>query len=61
MSRWEINAMFAHKEYGSYVDLDECYYICPFCGEPVYKDDWNEEELNKYLCPICEDEDEDEG
>lgn len=58
MNRWEINAMFAHKEYGSYVDLDECYYICPFCGEPVYKEDWDEKVLDKYLCPICEDEDE---
>jgi len=33
---------------------------CPFCGEPIYFDDWDEDEL-WFRCPICLNEgDEDE-
>ena len=45
-------------EYGSYVNFEERFYTCPFCGEPVYEDDWSEVDLGNFLCPICEDEDE---
>lgn len=57
MTRWESNAIFCSKECGSPVDFEERFYICPFCGEPVYEEDWPEDVLNAYICPICEDAD----
>ena len=56
---WEINARIAEKVYGSYVDWDEEFYNCPECGEPIYKCDWKDEELDICLCPICNFNDED--
>lgn len=58
MTNWERNAARCENEYGAYVNLKEGYYICPFCGEPVYEEDWSEVDLGIFLCPICEDEDE---
>ena len=58
MTDWERNAIFCQDEYGSYVNFEERYYICPFCGESVYEEDWSEVDLGIFLCPICEDEDE---
>ena len=52
---WEARAKEVEEVYGGFVDWDEAFYICPECGEPVYKCDWNEDELTKFLCPICED------
>ena len=61
---WEKNAKEVEEVYGGFVDWEEKFYICPECGEPVYKCDWDEGELAKFLCPICEDgnfnEDEDD-
>lgn len=54
---WAARAEEAYNTYGSYVDWDEEFYECPFCGEPVYACDWNHGELEKFLCPICEDMD----
>ena len=59
MSRWESNAIFAQKEYGAYVDFEERFYSCPFCDEPIYEDDWEEDEYCEFLCPICKDYDKD--
>ena len=42
-----------------FVDWEERFYHCPECGEPVYEDDWYEEELEKFICPICEFNEED--
>ena len=39
MTNWERNAIFCQDEYDTYVNLKERYYICPFCGEPVYEED----------------------
>lgn len=61
---WEARAKEVEEIYSGYVDWKEAFYICPECGEPVYKCDWDEDELMKFLCPICEDgcfnEDEDD-
>lgn len=57
---WELNATAAKEVYGCYVDYEERFYICPYCGEPVYEEDWAEESLEEFMCPICEDEDEEE-
>ena len=56
-STWDINAEIVSTEFGSFVDWDERFYECPCCGEPVYECDWSLEELDKFICPICEDED----
>ena len=58
MTDWERNAIFCQDEYNTYVNLKERYYICPFCGESVYEEDWSDVDLGNFLCPICEDEDE---
>lgn len=57
MTRWESNAIFCQKEYGSYVDFEERFYTCPFCDEPIYEEDWTDSELDDFLCPICKDYD----
>ena len=43
------------KKCGAPLSLNEA--CCPYCGEPVYEDDWSEESLEEFMCPICEDED----
>ena len=55
MTTWEKNASNVALVYGSYVDWEERFYICPCCGEPVYECDWSKEELENFICPICED------
>jgi len=54
---WEKNAKDVEMLYGCYVDWEERFYNCPWCGEPVYECDWTDEELKQCYCPICEDED----
>lgn len=51
---WTYNALLIRNDYGGFVDFKEKYYICPECGELVYKDDWEEIAFMKNLCPICE-------
>lgn len=51
---WLENAEIVEKVFGSYVDWVEEIYICPECDEPVSADDWDEDELSRHLCPICE-------
>ena len=60
MKIWEINAEYVEAIYGSSVDLDERFYICPECNEPVYECDWTEEDLKQNLCPICGFDDQEE-
>lgn len=55
LTQWEKNAKDVEILYGSFVDWEERFYNCPWCGEPVYECDWTAEELDKTLCPICED------
>lgn len=55
MNQWERNALHAEKTFGVFVDWANRFYNCPYCGEPVYEEDWDTYELKEYLCPICED------
>ena len=49
---WERVARHCEEEYGTHIDWDEEFFICPECGEPIYKDDWDADELR--VCPVCE-------
>lgn len=50
---WKDTALYCQQNFGSFVDLEEKFYICPECGEPIYFEDWK---INYpiYLCPVCE-------
>lgn len=61
MKWWTKNAKKVEEDYGGFVDWDEKFYNCPYCGEPVYEDDWTEEELKNFICPICEDLDDEDN
>ncbi len=50
---WYINACIVEETFGGFVNREEEFYICPECGEPVYKCDWTEHELAEAICPIC--------
>lgn len=56
-SLWEINAKIVENEYDGFVDWEEEFYECPYCGEPVYKEDWEIGDFDNFICPICEDVD----
>lgn len=51
---WYDNAIAARNLYGVYVDWEDCFYLCPECGEPIYGEDWSEDDLEEFLCPVCE-------
>ena len=39
--------------YGGYVNWEEEFFICPECGEPIYKCDYPHFVLGM-VCPVCE-------
>ena len=47
---WKQAAKMCEDVYGMYVDWEEGFFECPMCGEPIYECDWN----NFDLCPVCE-------
>lgn len=51
---WEKNAIYVENTFGCFVDWEERFYDCPECGEPIYECDWDNEKLQKYICPVCE-------
>lgn len=50
---WEKIARLIDENYGTLVDLEERFFICPECGEPIYEEDWADEDFAQ-ICPICE-------
>ena len=52
IKNWYQAAMFCLREFGSYVDLEEGFFHCPECDEPIYDEDWEKHNWNK--CPVCE-------
>lgn len=47
---WESAAHLCEAIYGSYVNWDEEYFLCPECGEIIYSDDFDD----FTVCPVCE-------
>ena len=52
MSAWEKIALAVERTYGVHVDWEERFFNCPECGEPIYEDDWIDDDL--ILCPVCD-------
>lgn len=52
MKRWKDAAKYCRREYGVQVDEGEGFFICAECGEPIYREDWEDHE-NWDECPIC--------
>jgi hypothetical protein len=52
MSFWERVARHCEEEYGTHIDWEDRFFICPECGEPIYECDWEDEDLR--FCPVCD-------
>ena len=50
---WEDTALYCKHTFGSFVDLENKFFICPECNEPIFLEDWRFE-YPQYICPICE-------
>jgi len=55
MSTWEKVATYCWETFGSHVNWEEEFFICPDCQEPIYNKDWNNfcDNLAE-RCPICD-------
>ena len=51
---WKEIALELEEIYGAYVEYEEGFFICPECGEPVYKEDWDDGDFEDCKCPICQ-------
>ena len=56
---WDYVARYIEKNYDTLVDWEEEFFICPECGEPIYKCDYPYIDLGM-ICPVCEVEIEEE-
>ena len=54
---WDYVASKVEEDYGGYVDWDEHFYICPECGEPILRADYDHMKSGT-ICPVCEFEEE---
>ena len=60
MIEWFEASKIVTEEYGTQVDYEEEFFICPECGEPIYKEDTMEFETGTedgntfFICPVCE-------
>ena len=50
---WQYVATFVEEDYSGYVDWDEEFFLCPECGEPIYKCDYSYISMGM-ICPVCE-------
>ena len=50
---WKDAAHYCCETFGSYVNWEEGFFLCPECGEPVYECDW-EDYVYWGGCPICD-------
>lgn len=49
---WEKAAKLCEELFGTFIDWDERFFICPECDEPLYFEDW--ENHDWHSCPVCE-------
>lgn len=49
--KWNEVAKVVENDFGTQVDWEERFFVCPECGEPLYTEDWPE--YNWDTCPIC--------
>ena len=49
---WKEAAHLCETVYGTYVNWEERFFICPECDEPIYEEDW--EDIDLSFCPVCE-------
>lgn len=59
MKLFERIGKYVNKVYGmTFIeDGEDSYFVCPECGEPIYKADWDDEDFildNMVGCPICD-------
>ena len=54
MNSWYNAAKYCENTFGSHLDEDEGFFVCPECGEPIYFMDWAGEHVSWDICPICE-------
>lgn len=58
MKAWYIMAQKCDEDYGTQVDYEEGFFVCPECGEPIYECEWDEHEMRNEVgmcvCPVCE-------
>jgi hypothetical protein len=52
---WDELAEYVEETYGAEVNWDEEFFICPECGEPIYKEDYDldSDEIALGMCPVC--------
>ena len=53
MKTWYQAMEYCVASFGSYVDKEEGFFICPECGEPIYECDWDDHP-DWTMCPVCE-------
>ena len=49
--RFHEAAICCEELYGIPVNLEEEWFICCECDEPIYADDWGD--IDYSICPIC--------
>lgn len=52
ITNWEKAAKFCEETFGTFVDWEERFFICPECQEPLLEEDWDEHDFT--TCPVCE-------
>ena len=51
MFSWLEAGTYCEDVYGMTLDVEEGYFVCPECGEPIYETDWPRSGDDE--CPVC--------
>ena len=52
---WITALKYCVREFGVHFDMEDGFFECPECGEPIYQCDWEDHD-DWSMCPICETE-----